>query len=61
MFGLMRKPVTLSLITLCFLLLPCLIASAQKAPFFDRGYAGDVELGFLVKEHRYTDMELKLR
>ena len=52
----MRKPVTLSLITLCFLLLPCLIASAQKAPFYDRGYAGDVELGFLVKGYPYASL-----
>ena len=52
----MKKPVTLSLVTLCFLLLPCLIATAQKTPFYDKGYAGDVELGVLIKGYPYASL-----
>ena len=30
--------------------------SAQKTPFYSKGYAGDVELGFLVKGYPYASL-----
>ena len=38
------------------LLLSGLTAGAQKTPFYDKGYAGDVELGFLVKSYPYASI-----
>ena len=49
------KTVIKSLI-IAALLLSGLTAAAQKTPFHDRGYAGDVELGFLVKGYPYASL-----
>ena len=44
----MRKTIIQSVV-IAGLFLSGISASAQKVPFYDKGYAGDVELGFLVK------------
>ena len=54
----MRKTVIHSLI-IAGLLLSGLTASAQKTPFYSKGYAGDVELGFLIKGYPYASLSTK--
>lgn len=49
------KTVIKSLIIAGFLL-SCLSAAAQKAPFYSKGYAGEIELGFLVKGYPYASL-----
>ncbi|MBR4756814.1 MAG: hypothetical protein IK076_07725 [Bacteroidales bacterium] len=51
----MRKTFIQSLF-IAGLLLSSFNASAQKTPFYDRGYAGDIELGFLVKGYPYASI-----
>ncbi|MBR4134242.1 MAG: hypothetical protein IKU04_06950, partial [Bacteroidales bacterium] len=51
----MRTTIIQSLV-IAGLFLSGLTASAQKAPFYDKGYAGDVELGFLVKGYPYASL-----
>lgn len=51
----MRKTIIQSLL-IAGLFLSSLTVSAQKAPFYDKGYAGDVELGFLVKGYPYASL-----
>ena len=51
----MRKTIIHSLI-IAGILLSGYTVSAQKTPFYDWGYAGDVELGFLVKGYPYASL-----
>jgi len=45
------------IIVLLFFLLGCLLVPAQgRSPFFDRGYAGEVELGVLAKDYSYAEI-----
>lgn len=44
-------------ISLLVLVLSCCSAFAQeKKPFWNKGYAGDVELGFLIKSYPYATL-----
>ena len=51
----MRNTIIHSLI-IAGILLSGYTVSAQKTPFYDWGYAGDVELGFLVKGYPYASL-----
>ena len=51
----MRKTIIQSLV-IAGLFLSSVTATAQNSPFYDRGYAGDVELGFLVKGYPYASL-----